>query len=144
MGQAVADKKLIDAEAELTQITGQKAVRTRSRKRHFELQAAYNADRRARVSQKHEDVRVLIAVALPRIRFQGYQREVRRPGHPTLGITEQIIFPEIDIDKITKIFGMEITFVTTAKLTRRLTPCSASSVFLFKNAKRINKLWQRI
>ena len=121
MGQAVADKKLIDvAEAELTQITGQKAVQTRSRKdiSNFKLRKGMPIGVRVtlRDTKMYEFLERLIAVALPRIRdFKGINEKFDGQGNYTLGITEQIIFPEIDIDKITKIFGMEITFVTTAK-----------------------------
>lgn len=121
MGQAVADKKLIDvAEAELTQITGQKAVQTRSRKdiSNFKLRKGMPIGVRVtlRDTKMYEFLQRLIAVALPRIRdFKGINEKFDGQGNYTLGITEQIIFPEIDIDKITKIFGMEITFVTTAK-----------------------------
>ena len=121
MGQAVADKKLIDvAEAELTQIAGQKAVQTRSRKdiSNFKLRKGMPIGVRVtlRDNKMYEFLERLIAVALPRIRdFKGINEKFDGKGNYTLGITEQIIFPEIDIDKITKIFGMEITFVTTAK-----------------------------
>ena len=93
----------------------------------------------------YEFLERLIAVALPRIRdFKGINEKFDGQGNYTLGITEQIIFPEIDIDKITKIFGMEITFVTTAATERRLMPCCVSSVFLSKMLKRTtNKLWQK-
>ena len=98
LGQAVGDKKIIEtAIEELTKITGQKAVMTRSKKdiSNFKLR--------------------MIAVALPRIRdFKGINDKFDGQGNYTLGVAEQIIFPEIDIDKITKILGMEITFVTTA------------------------------
>ena len=119
MGQAVADKKLIDvAEAELTQITGQKAVQLRDTKMYEFLQR-------------------LIAVALPRIRdFKGINEKFDGQGNYTLGITEQIIFPEIDIDKITKIFGMEITFVTTAKTDEEAYALLREFGLPFKNAKK--------
>ena len=69
-----------------------------------------------RDQRMYEFLERLVAVALPRIRdFKGINEKFDGQGNFTLGITEQIIFPEIDIDKITKIFGMEITFVTTAK-----------------------------
>ena len=108
------------AEAELTQITGQKAVQTRSRKdiSNFKLRKGMPIGVRVtlRDTKMYEFLQRLIAVALPRIRdFKGINEKFDGQGNYTLGITEQIIFPEIDIDKITKIFGMEITFVTTAK-----------------------------
>ena len=72
-----------------------------------------------RGNRMYEFLERLIAVALPRIRdFKGINDKFDGQGNYTLGITEQIIFPEIDIDKITKIFGMEITFVTTAVVTK--------------------------
>lgn len=121
MGQAVADKKLIDvAQEELTLIAGQKAVQTRSRKdiSNFKLRKGMPIGVRVtlRDTKMYEFLERLIAVALPRIRdFKGINEKFDGQGNYTLGINEQIIFPEIDIDKITKIFGMEITFVTTAK-----------------------------
>ena len=121
MGQAIADKKLIDvAQEELTRITGQKAVQTKSRKdiSNFKLRKGMTIGVRVtlRGNRMYEFLERLIAVALPRIRdFKGINDKFDGQGNYTLGITEQIIFPEIDIDKITKIFGMEITFVTSAK-----------------------------
>jgi large subunit ribosomal protein L5 len=119
MGQAVADKKLIDvAIAELTQITGQKAVQTKSKKdiSNFKLRKGMPVGVRVtlRSDKMYEFMERLVAVALPRIRdFKGINEKFDGRGNYTLGITEQIIFPEIDIDKITKILGMEITFVTS-------------------------------
>ena len=120
MGQAVADKKLIDiAQAELTQITGQKAVQTKSRKdiSNFKLRKGMPIGVRVtlRGERMYEFLERLIAVAMPRVRdIKGINEKFDGRGNYTLGITEQIIFPEIDFDKLTKIFGMEITFVTTA------------------------------
>ena len=121
MGQAVADKKLIDvAEAELTQITGQKAVQTRSRKdiSNFKLRKGMPIGVRVtlRDTKMYEFLERLIAVALPRIRdFKGINSKLDGRGNYTLGITEQIIFPEINIDNVPKLQGMNITFVTSAK-----------------------------
>ena len=121
MGQAVADKKLIDvAEAELTQITGQKAVQTRSRKdiSNFKLRKGMPIGVRVtlRDTKMYEFLERLIAVALPRIRdFKGINEKFDGQGNYTLGITEQLIFPEIDYDKIDRTRGMDITFVTTAE-----------------------------
>ena len=121
MGQAVSDKKLIDvAQAELTQITGQKAVQTKSRKdiSNFKLRRGMPIGVRVtlRRNRMYEFLERLIAVALPRIRdFKGINEKFDGRGNYTLGIKEQIIFPEIDIDKITKIFGLEITFVTSTE-----------------------------
>jgi large subunit ribosomal protein L5 len=120
MGQAVADKKLIEVAAEeLSLITGQKAIITRSRKdiSNFKLRKGMPIGVMVtlRAEKMYEFLERLIAVALPRIRdFKGINEKFDGHGNYTHGITEQIIFPEIDIDKITKIFGMEITFVTTA------------------------------
>ena len=84
-----------------------------------------------------ETVERLIAVALPRIRdFKGINEKFDGQGNYTLGITEQIIFPEIDIDKITKIFGMEITFVTTAKTDEEAYALLREFGLPFKNAKK--------
>ena len=121
MGQAVADKKLIEVAAEeLSLITGQKAVTTKSRKdiSNFKLRKGMPIGVMVtlRSDRMYEFLERLIAVALPRIRdFKGINEKFDGKGNYTLGVAEQIIFPEIDIDKITKIFGMEITFVTSAK-----------------------------
>ena len=121
MGQAVADKKLIEvAQEELTQITGQKAVQTKSRKdiSNFKLRKGMPIGTKVtlRDVKMYEFLERLIRVSLPRIRdFNGISEKMDGKGNYTLGIKEQIIFPEIDIDKISKILGMEITFVTTAK-----------------------------
>ena len=142
MGQAVADKKLIEvAQAELTQITGQKAVQTRSRKdiSNFKLRKGMTIG--ARVTLRHnkmyEFLERLIAVALPRIRdFKGINDKFDGQGNYTLGIAEQIIFPEIDIDKITKILGMEITFVTSAKTDEEAYALLKQFGLPFKNHKK--------
>jgi len=121
VGQAVADKKLIEtAQAELTAIAGQKAVQTVSRKDISNFKLRRNMPIGVRVTLRrdrmYEFLERLIAAALPRIRdFRGVTGKLDGRGNYTLGITEQIIFPEIDIDKINKIIGMEITFVTTAR-----------------------------
>ena len=121
MGQAVADKKLIDvAQQELTIITGQKAVVTHSRKdiSNFKLRKGMPIGTKVtlRDVKMYEFLERLIRVSLPRIRdFNGISEKMDGKGNYTLGVKEQIIFPEIDIDKISKILGMEITFVTTAK-----------------------------
>ena len=146
MGQAVADKKLIDvAQAELTQITGQKAVQTTLAQGHLRTSSCARGcpsacASRCAIRRCTNSSQRLIAVALPRIRdFKGINEKFDGQGNYTLGITEQIIFPEIDIDKITKIFGMEITFVTTAKTDEEAyAPARASSACLSKTLKRIN------
>ncbi|HEU5291251.1 MAG TPA: 50S ribosomal protein L5 [Cyclobacteriaceae bacterium] len=122
MGIAVSDKKLIDvALDEITQITGQKAVPTRSKKdiSNFKLRA--NVPIGVRVTLRgdtmYEFLDRLMNIALPRVRdFRGVSpKGFDGRGNYTLGVKEQIIFPEISIDKVTKISGMDITFVTNAK-----------------------------
>ncbi len=121
MGQAVADKKLIEiAQQELTTITGQKAVLTYSKKdiSNFKLRKGMPIGVKVtlRGSRMYEFLERLICIALPRIRdFKGINEKFDGRGNYTLGIKEQIIFPEIDIDKITKVLGMEITFVTSTE-----------------------------
>ncbi|MFW5656284.1 MAG: 50S ribosomal protein L5 [Bacteroidota bacterium] len=121
VGQAVADKKLVDvAQEELTRIAGQKAVQTVSKKDVSNFKLRRNMPIGVKVTLRqakmYEFLERLINVSLPRIRdFNGITTKFDGRGNYTLGITEQIIFPEIDIDKITKILGMEITFVTTAQ-----------------------------
>lgn len=119
---AVADKKLIDITVdELTTITGQKAVATKSKKdiSNFKLRKGMPIGARVtlRGVKMYEFLDRLIAASLPRVRdFKGVsEKAFDGRGNYTLGITEQIIFPEIDIDKVNKITGMDITFVTTAK-----------------------------
>jgi len=121
IGQAVADKKLVDIGVEeLTAITGQKAVQTVSSKdiANFKLRKKMpiGVTVTLRSDKMYEFLERLINVALPRIRdFKGVNSKLDGRGNYTLGITEQIIFPEIDIDKINKIIGLQITFVTNAK-----------------------------
>lgn len=120
VGQAIADKKLIDvAQEEMTLITGQKAVQTFSTKdiSNFKLRQGMPIGVKVtlRSERMYEFLERLINVALPRIRdFKGVSAKFDGRGNYTMGITEQIIFPEIDIDKISKIMGLEITFVTSA------------------------------
>jgi len=121
LGIATADKKIIEvAVNELTAITGQKAVATISKKdvANFKLRKKMPIGvmvtlRRERM---YEFLEKLVKVALPRIRdFKGIESKLDGRGNYTLGIQEQIIFPEINIDAIDRIVGMNITFVTTAK-----------------------------
>ena len=119
---AVNDKKLIDiAVDELVMITGQKAVPTMSKKdiSNFKLRKGMPIGARVtlRGEKMYEFLDRLVTVALPRVRdFKGISdKAFDGRGNYTLGVTEQIIFPEIDIDKITKITGMDITFVTSAQ-----------------------------
>lgn len=141
MGQAVADKKLIDvAEAELTQITGQKAVQTRSRKdiSNFKLRKKMPVGVRVtlRRERMYEFLERLIRVALPRIRdFKGIEGKLDGRGNYTLGISEQIIFPEINIDNINKLMGMNITFVTSAQSDEEGYALLKAFGLPFKNAK---------
>ncbi|MBR3286745.1 MAG: 50S ribosomal protein L5 [Bacteroidales bacterium] len=117
---ATADKKIVDvAIAELTAITGQKAVASLSKKdvSNFKLRKGMPVGVRVtlRGNRMYEFLERLIAVSLPRIRdFKGISGKLDGRGNYTLGIAEQIIFPEIDIDKIVKMMGVEITFVTSA------------------------------
>ncbi len=119
---AVTDKKLVDiALDELTTISGQKAVTTMSKKDISNFKLRKNMPIGVRVTLRgekmYEFLDRLIAVALPRVRdFKGInEKSFDGRGNYTLGVTEQIIFPEIDIDKVNKITGMDITFVTTAQ-----------------------------
>ena len=121
LGIATQDKKIIDtAINEITAITGQKAVATVSKKdiSNFKLRKKMPIGvmvtlRRERM---YEFLEELIRVALPRIRdFKGIESKFDGRGNYTLGIQEQIIFPEINIDSVERIMGMNITFVTTAK-----------------------------
>lgn len=122
MGVAVTDKKLIDvALEEITTITGQKAVATRSKKAisNFKLREDMPIGVRVtlRGDKMYEFMDRLMSIALPRVRdFRGVNNKgFDGHGNYTLGVKEQIIFPEISIDKVNKISGMDITFVTTAE-----------------------------
>src|SRR5690606_32792099 len=122
VGGAVADKKLIDsAVQEMTTVAGQKAVPTYSKKdiSNFKLRKGMPIGVRVtlRGNRMYEFLDRLIAVSLPRTRdFRGVNNKgFDGRGNYTLGVQEQIIFPEIDIDKINKVSGMDITFVTTAE-----------------------------
>ncbi len=122
MGAAVADKKLIDiALEEITTISGQKAVATKSKKAisNFKLREDQPIGVRVtlRGDRMYEFMDRLVSIALPRVRdFKGVNSKgFDGRGNYTLGVKEQIIFPEISIEKVTKINGMDITFVTNAK-----------------------------
>ena len=122
IGAAVADKKLVDTGIdELTAITGQKAVPTIAKKSvsNFKLREGMPIGARVtlRGDKMYEFMDRLMSVALPRVRdFRGIsEKGFDGRGNYTLGVKEQIIFPEISIDQVTKINGMNITFVTTAK-----------------------------
>jgi large subunit ribosomal protein L5 len=142
LGQAVADKKIIEiAINELTAIAGQKAVATTSRKdiANFKLRKGMPIGVKVtlRAEKMYEFLNRLISIAMPRIRdFNGIPEKFDGQGNYTLGVQEQIIFPEIDIDKITKILGMEITFVTTAKTDEEAYALLKGFGLPFKNAKK--------
>ena len=142
LGEATADKKIIEtAINELTAITGQKAVATLSRKdiSNFKLRKKMPIGvmvtlRRERM---YEFLERLVRVSLPRIRdFKGIESKLDGRGNYTLGIQEQIIFPEINIDSITKIMGMKITFVTSAKTDEEGYALLKAFGLPFKNAKK--------
>jgi large subunit ribosomal protein L5 len=142
LGIAVADKKIIEtAIAELTAITGQKAVQTVSKKDIAQFKVRKQMPIGVRVTLRHqmmyEFLERLIRVALPRIRdFGGIESKFDGRGNYTLGITEQIIFPEINIDSIQRILGMNITFVTTAKTDEEGYALLKEFGLPFKNAKK--------
>lgn len=122
VGEATQDKKLVDVfQQEMSMIAGQNAVTVNARKSvsNFKLREGMTVGVRVtlRRERMYEFMDRLISVALPRVRdFRGISnKSFDGRGNYSLGITEQIIFPEIDIDKVSKIKGMDITFVTTAK-----------------------------
>jgi len=122
VGAATADKKLVDnAVNEMTMIAGQKAVPTKSRLAISNFKLREQMPIGARVTLRHERMYEfldrLVSTALPRVRdFQGLKiKGFDGRGNYTMGVTEQIIFPEINIDRLPRITGMDITFVTTAK-----------------------------
>ncbi|MCX6287673.1 MAG: 50S ribosomal protein L5 [Bacteroidetes bacterium] len=125
LGIAITDRKFMEnGLSEMTLITGQKAVPTKSKKdiSNFKLRKGNPIGVRVtlRGERMYEFLDRLVAVALPRVRdFRGVNdKGFDGRGNYTVGITEQIIFPEIDIDKVTKINGLDITFVTTARTDR--------------------------
>lgn len=142
IGAATGDKKLVEvAQQELTTITGQKAMLTHSRKdiSNFKLRKGMPIGVKVtlRSAKMYEFLERLIAISLPRIRdFKGINEKFDGKGNYTLGIKEQIIFPEIDIDKITKILGMEITFVTTAGTDEEALALLREFGLPFKNIKK--------
>lgn len=142
LGEATQDKKVIEtAINELTAISGQKAVATLSKKdiSNFKLRKKMPIGvmvtlRRERM---YEFLERLIRVALPRIRdFKGIEGKFDGRGNYTLGITEQIIFPEINIDSISKLMGMNITFVTSANTDEEGYALLKAFGLPFKNAKK--------
>jgi len=144
IGSATQDKKLVEvAQQELTTITGQKAVQTVSRKdiSNFKLRKGMPIGVKVtlRGVRMYEFLERLVAVSLPRIRdFKGVSENFDGRGNYTMGVKEQIIFPEIDIDKITKVMGMEITFVTTATRDEEAFALLREFGIPFKNIKHNN------
>jgi large subunit ribosomal protein L5 len=142
---AVSDKKLVDiAIEELSTITGQKAVATQSKKDISNFKLRKNMPIGARVTLRgekmYEFLDRLIAVALPRVRdFKGVsEKSFDGRGNYTLGVTEQIIFPEVDIDKVNKITGLDITFVTTANTDEEAFELLKELGMPFRNVKQSN------
>jgi large subunit ribosomal protein L5 len=140
---AVNDKKLVDiATEELATITGQKAVATMSKKdiSNFKLRKGVPIGARVtlRGVKMYEFLDRLISAALPRVRdFKGInEKAFDGRGNYTLGVTEQIIFPEIDIDKVNKITGMDITFVTSANTNEEAYELLKELGMPFRNAKK--------
>lgn len=141
LGEATADKKIIEtAINELTMITGQKAVQTLSKKdiSNFKVRKKMPIGVRVtlRRDRMYEFMERFIRIALPRIRdFKGIEGKLDGRGNYTVGITEQIIFPEINIDTIQKLMGMNITFVTTAQTDEEGYALLKEFGLPFKNAK---------
>ena len=142
---AVTDKKLVDvAVGELEQITGQKAVATYSKKdiSNFKLRKGMPIGARVtlRGDKMYEFLDRLVSIALPRVRdFKGISdKAFDGRGNYTLGVTEQIIFPEIDIDKVNKITGLDITFVTSASSNEEAYELLKELGMPFKNIKKEN------
>ena len=142
VGKATQDKKLVDVAAgEISLITGQKPVQTMSRKAISNFKLRENMPIGVKVTLRgermYEFLDRLITVALPRVRdFRGISdNSFDGRGNYTMGITEQIIFPEIDLDKINKISGMDISFVTTAKTDAEAMTLLKELGLPFKNAK---------
>lgn len=142
LGDATQDKKIIEtAINELTAITGQKAVATLSKKdiSNFKVRKKMPIGARVTLRGEHmyEFMERFIRIALPRIRdFKGIESKFDGKGNYTLGIQEQIIFPEINIDSITRILGMNITFVTTAQTDEEGYALLKEFGLPFKNAKK--------
>jgi large subunit ribosomal protein L5 len=142
VGAAVSDKKIVDiALEELAMISGQKSVQTMSKKdiSNFKLRRKMPIGVKVtlRRDTMYEFLDRLVSIALPRIRdFKGISTKLDGRGNYTLGITEQIIFPEVDIDKISKILGMEITFVTSANSDEEAFALLREFGLPFKNIKK--------
>jgi large subunit ribosomal protein L5 len=143
IGDAVADKKLIDNSInELSMIVGQKAVPTKAKKSvsNFKLREGMTIGARVtlRNERMYEFLERLVTVALPRVRdFRGISdKSFDGRGNYSLGVTEHIIFTEIDIDKVNKITGMDITFVTSAKTDQEALTLLKELGLPFKNQQR--------
>jgi len=142
VGSAIADKKIMEvAVEELTTITGQKAVTTISKKdiANFKLRKKMAIGVRVtlRSDKMYEFLERLVSIALPRIRdFKGISDKFDGRGNYTLGVTEQIIFPEIVLDKVAKMNGYNITFVTTANTDEEGYALLKNFGLPFKNAKK--------
>jgi len=143
---SVADKKLIeDAIGEMSMITGQKAVPTLSKKdiSNFKLRKHMPIGTRVtlRSNNMFEFLDRLISISLPRVRdFKGInEKSFDGRGNYTMGINEQIIFPEINIDKVTRISGIDITFVTTARTNEEAYELLKELGMPFKNIKKQNE-----
>ncbi|MEE4176176.1 MAG: 50S ribosomal protein L5 [Bacteroides sp.] len=143
VGDAITDKKIIEsALEEMTQISGQKAVPTKSKKdiSNFKLRRGMPIGVRVtlRGDRMYEFLDRLVAVSLPRIRdFKGInEKGFDGRGNFTLGVPEQIIFPEINIDKVTRIGGMDITFVTSARTDKEAFALLREFGVPFKNLKK--------
>ncbi|MCT4615743.1 MAG: 50S ribosomal protein L5 [Marinifilaceae bacterium] len=142
VGQAISDKKILEFSVnELTTITGQKAVQTLSTKdvSNFKLRKGMAIGTRVtlRRDRMYEFLERLIRVALPRIRdFRGINSKLDGRGNYTLGIEEQIIFPEIVLDNVNKIMGMNITFVTSAQTDEEAYALLREFGLPFKNLKK--------
>ncbi len=142
---SVADKKLIDdAVNEMTMVTGQKAVPTMSKKDISNFKLRKNMPIGARVTLRgtnmYEFLDRLIAISLPRVRdFKGInEKSFDGRGNYTMGVTEQIIFPEINIDKVARISGMDITFVTSSNTNEEAYELLKEMGMPFKNIKKNN------
>lgn len=142
---SVSDKKLIDdAVNEMTLVSGQKAIPTMSKKDISNFKLRKNMPIGARVTLRsgkmYEFLDRMIAISLPRVRdFKGINdKSFDGRGNYTMGVTEQIIFPEIDIDKVNRISGMDITFVTTANTNEEAYELLKELGMPFKNIKKDN------
>lgn len=142
VGEATQDRKVVDiACTEISQITGQKAVPTKSKKAISNFKLRENMHIGARVTLRgdkmYEFLDRLISVALPRVRdFRGINdKSFDGRGNFSMGVTEQIIFPEIDLDKVNKISGMDISIVTSARTDKEAYALLSSLGLPFKNQK---------